>query len=125
MARLRVLNPLDGLLGAVTLRDDQLVLVGGDARGEVLILGDRIRESLRQRELFGRELRCGRDELRDVAKRQRRRARDAVDGRVRIGVSESIGLAVRAGIDLQGDALAGTHEVAVDEVAVEAELLSL
>src|ERR1700722_1754247 len=34
-----------------------------------------------------------------------------------------IALAVLAGVDLQRDAIAGTHEVAVDEIAVQAEFL--
>jgi len=51
------------------------------------------------------------------------RARHAVDRRVRIRMREHIALAVLARVDLQCDAIAGSHEVAVHEIAVQAELL--
>ena len=77
----------------------------------------------RARDLLGGKRRRCRDELSDIAKRYRRRARDAIDGGVGIRVREGVALAVLAGIDLQGDAIPRAKEVAVHEVAVQAEFL--
>ncbi len=59
----------------------------------------------------------------DVAVGNGTGARHAVDGRIRIRMREQVALAVLARVDLECDAIARSHEVAVHEIAVQAELL--
>ncbi len=120
-----LLDPIHGLLGAVPLRDHQGVLVGGYAGLQVLVLADGVGPLQRARDLLGRERRRRGDELRDIPVGDRTGAGHTVDGGVGIRMRERVALAVFAGVDFQRDAIARSHEVAVNEVAVQADALRL